>query len=79
MLLVIMRKSAMILLAVFGFTAFALAQNQTVRGTVSDKKRDILSKITLNLKGTKITTSKNAQGVFRLDCVLFSVGYYGVF
>ncbi len=67
MLLAIMRKAAMLLLAVIGFTAFATAQ--TVTGTVTDSKGDPVSGISVAVKGTTKGTSTNAQGVFTLDGV----------
>ncbi|MES2893483.1 MAG: SusC/RagA family TonB-linked outer membrane protein [Bacteroidota bacterium] len=69
MLLAMMRKSAMLLLAVFGFTAFALAQTQTVTGTVTDKKGEPLPGVTVTIKGSTTATSTNAQGVFSLSNV----------
>ena len=65
MLLAIMRKAAMLLLAVIGFTAFATAQ--TVTGTVTDSKGDPVSGISVTVKGTTKGTSTNAQGVFTID------------
>ena len=62
-----MRKAAMLLLAVIGFTAFAKAQ--TVTGTVTDSKGDPVSGISVTVKGTTKGTSTNAQGVFSLDGV----------
>jgi TonB-dependent starch-binding outer membrane protein SusC len=67
MLLAIMRKAAMLLLAVIGFTAFATAQ--TVTGTVTDSKGDPVSGISVTVKGTTKGTSTNAQGVFTLNDV----------
>ncbi len=66
MLLAMMRKSAMLLLAVFGFATFALAQNKTVTGTVTDKKGEPLPGVTVSIKNTKIATSTNAQGTYTL-------------
>lgn len=67
MLLAIMRKAAMLLLAVIGFTAFATAQ--TVTGTVTDSKGDPVSGISVTVKGSTKGTSTNAQGVFTLSGV----------
>jgi iron complex outermembrane receptor protein len=67
MLLAIMRKAAMLLLAVIGFTAFAKAQ--TVTGTVTDAKGDPIAGISVTVKGTTKGTSTNAQGVFTLTGV----------
>ena len=67
MLLAIMRKTAMLLLAVIGFTAFAKAQ--TVTGTVTDSKGDPLSGISVTIKGTNKGTSTNAQGVYTISGV----------
>ena len=67
MLLAIMRKTAMLLLAVIGFTAFAKAQ--TVTGTVTDSKGDPVSGISVTVKGTTKGTSTNAQGVYTLNGV----------
>ncbi len=69
MLLAMMRKSAMLLLAVFGFTAIALAQTQTVTGTVTDKKGEPLPGVTVTIKGSTTATSTNSQGVFTLNNV----------
>lgn len=69
MLLAMMRKSAMLLLAVFGFTAAVLAQNQTVSGTVTDKKGEPLPGVTVTVKNSKIATSSNAQGAYTLNNV----------
>ncbi len=67
MLLAIMRKAAMLLLAVIGFTAFAKAQ--TVTGTVTDSKGDPVAGISVTVKGTTKGTSTNAQGVFTISGV----------
>lgn len=67
MLHAIMRKAAMLLAAIFGFTALSLAQ--TVTGTVKDKKGDPLPGITVTVKGTKNATSTNNQGVYTLNNV----------
>jgi len=67
MLLAIMRKTAMLLLAVIGFTAFAKAQ--TVTGTVTDSKGEPISGISVTVKGTTKGTSTNAQGVYTLNGV----------
>lgn len=69
MLIAMMRKSAMLLLAVFGVTAFALAQNQTVTGVVTDKKGEPLPGVTITIKGTQTATSTNSQGVYTLNNV----------
>ncbi len=79
MLLAMMRKSAMLLLAVFWFSAFALAQTQTVTGTVTDNKGEPLPGVTVNIRGTKTATFTNAQGVYTLinvpkDAVLIFTG-----
>jgi len=66
MLLAMMRKSAMLLLAVFGFATFALAQNKTVTGTVTDKKGEPLPGVTVSIKNTKIATFTSAQGTYTL-------------
>ena len=63
----IMRKASMLLVAIFGFTALSLAQ--TVAGTVTDKKGEPLSGITVTVKGTKNATSTNNQGVYTLNNV----------
>ncbi|MGC4102182.1 SusC/RagA family TonB-linked outer membrane protein [Ferruginibacter sp.] len=67
MLLAIMRKAALLLLAVIGFTAFAKAQ--TVTGTVTDSKGEPVSGVSVTVKGTTKGTSTNAQGVFTLNGV----------
>jgi iron complex outermembrane receptor protein len=67
MFLAIMRKTATLLLALIGFTAFVTAQ--TVTGTVTDSKGDPISGISVTVKGTTKGTSTNAQGVYSLDGV----------
>lgn len=67
MLLAIMRKTALLLLAVIGFTAFATAQ--TVTGTVTDAKGDPVAGISVTVKGSTKGTSTNAQGVYTLNDV----------
>ena len=67
MLLAIMRKAAMLMLAVIGFTAFASAQ--TVTGTVTDSKGEPASGISVTVKGTTKGTSTNALGVYTLTGV----------
>ncbi len=67
MLLAIMRKTALLLLAVIGFTAFT--QAQTVTGTVTDAKGDPISGISVTVKGTTKGTSTNAQGIYTLNDV----------
>ncbi|MEO6230037.1 MAG: SusC/RagA family TonB-linked outer membrane protein [Ferruginibacter sp.] len=69
MLLAMMRKSAMLLLAVFGFTAFTLAQAQKITGTITDKSGEPLPGVTVTLKGTKTATSTNSAGTFTLNSV----------
>jgi iron complex outermembrane receptor protein len=63
----IMRRCAMLLLAIIGFTAVSLAQ--TVTGTVTDKKGESLPGVTVTVKGTKNATSTNNQGVYTLNNV----------
>lgn len=59
----------MLLLAVFGFSAFVLAQTQTVSGTVTDKKGEPLPGVTVTVKNTKNATSTNSQGAYTLNNV----------
>jgi iron complex outermembrane receptor protein len=66
MLLAMMRKSAMLLLAVFGFTAISLAQTQTVTGKVTDKKGEPQAGVTISVKNSKVATSTNTEGVYTL-------------
>jgi iron complex outermembrane receptor protein len=79
MLLAMMRKSAMLLLAVFGFTAISLAQTKTVSGTVTNKKGEPLPGVTITVKNSKMATSTNSQGAYTLsnvpnDAVLILTG-----
>ncbi|MES2850403.1 MAG: SusC/RagA family TonB-linked outer membrane protein [Bacteroidota bacterium] len=62
-----MKRCALLLLAIFGFTALSLAQ--TVTGTVTDKKGEPLPGVTVTVKGTKNATSSNNSGVYTLNNV----------
>ena len=66
-MLAIMRKAAMLLLAVFGFVF--ITQAQTVTGTVTDKKGDPQAGVTVTVKGTKTATSTNTKGEYTLKSV----------
>jgi len=63
-----MRRAAMLMVAIFGYTAVSLAQ-QTVTGTVTDKKGDPLPGVTVSVKGSKVATSTNNNGVYTLNNV----------
>ena len=63
-----MRKAALLMVAVIGFTAVTLAQ-QTVTGTVTDKKGDPLPGVTVTVKGSKMATSTDTKGVYSLNNV----------
>jgi TonB-dependent starch-binding outer membrane protein SusC len=67
MLLAIMRKAAMLLLAVIGFTAFT--QAQTVKGTVTDSKGEPISGISVTVRGTTKGTSTGTDGTYTLNDV----------
>jgi len=54
-----------LLLVTFFYTA-AMAQNKTVTGTVISGDGEPLSGVTVNLKGTKITTVTNASGHYSI-------------
>lgn len=62
-----MKRCAMLLIAIFGFTALSLAQ--TVTGKVTDKKGEPLPGVTVTVKGTKNATSSNNAGVYTLNNV----------
>ena len=66
MLVAMMKKAAMLLLAVFAFSSFLKAQ-QSVTGTVMDNKGAPLPGISVIIKGTGKGTSTNADGVFTLN------------
>ena len=68
MLLALMRKTAMLLLVIFGCTSLAFSQT-TVSGTVTDKKGEPQAGITVSVRGTKMATSTNAQGSYTLNNV----------
>ncbi len=55
-----MKKCALLLLAIFGFTALSLAQ--TVTGTVTDKKGEPLPGVTVSVKGTQKTPHQPTTG-----------------
>lgn len=67
MLIAIMKKTAILLLLVVGFTAFARAQ--TVTGNVTDSKGDPISGITVSVAGTKKATSTNLKGDYSISSV----------
>lgn len=66
-MLALMRKAAMLLMAIIGFTAVSLAQSVT--GTVTDKKGEPVSGVTVTVKGTKNATATNNLGVYTLQKV----------
>ena len=68
MLLALLRKTAMLLLVIFGCTSLAFSQT-TVSGTVTDKKGEPQAGITVSVRGTKMATSTNAQGSYTLNNV----------
>ena len=65
MLQAMLRKTSLLLLAIFGLTAFTLAQSVT--GTVTDAKGDPVSGASVTLKGTNKGTTTNAQGMYTLN------------
>jgi TonB-dependent starch-binding outer membrane protein SusC len=68
MLLALMRKTVMLVLVVFGFTSLGFAQT-TVSGTVTDKKGEPQSGVTVSVKGTKNATATNDKGAYTLTNV----------
>ena len=66
MLLTIMRKSVLLLIAVVGFTAMALAQ-KTVTGKVTNKNGDPAPGISVTVKNSKKATTTDAQGNYTLS------------
>ncbi len=66
--LAIMRRAVMLLTVIIGFTAVSLAQ-QTITGTVTDKKGDPVEGVTVSVKGTKNATSTNSKGIYSLSNV----------
>ena len=65
--LALMRKAAMLFMAIIGFTTASLAQSVT--GTVKDKKGEPISGVTVTVKGSKTATSTNNNGVYTLNNV----------
>jgi iron complex outermembrane receptor protein len=68
MILANMRKGVVLLLAFLGFAFITQAQT-TVTGTVTDKKGEPLPGVTVSVKGTKVATSTNNQGIYTLTNV----------
>ena len=68
MQLAIMRRTAMLLTVIFGFTAISLAQ-QTVTGQVTDTKGEPLPGVTVSVRGTKNATATNEKGIYTLNNV----------
>ncbi len=65
--LALMRKAAMLFMAIIGFTTASLAQ--TVTGHVTDTKGEPLPGVTVSVRGTKNATSTNEKGVYTLNNV----------
>lgn len=65
--LALMRKAAMLFMAIIGFTTASLAQSVT--GQVTDTKGDPVSGVTVTVKGTKNATATNNLGVYTLQKV----------
>jgi len=63
--LALMRKAAMLFMAIIGFTTASLAQSVT--GQVTDTKGEPLPGVTVSVKGTKNATSTNEKGVYTLN------------
>ncbi len=62
-----MKKTTLLLLAVFGLSAFASAQ--TITGTVTDKKGEPQQGVSVSVRGTKNATATNAKGSYTLNNV----------
>ncbi len=67
MLLCFLRKTTLLLLAIFGLSAIAAAQ--TVTGTVTDKKGEPQQGVSVSVRGTKNATATNAKGNYTLNNV----------
>ena len=65
--LALMRKAAMLLMAIIGFTTASLAQSVT--GQVTDTKGEPLPGVTVSVRGTKNATSTNDKGIYTLNNV----------
>lgn len=65
--LALMRKAAMLFMAIIGFTTASLAQSVT--GQVTDTKGEPLPGVTVSVRGTKNATSTNEKGVYTLNNV----------
>ena len=63
--LALMRKVAMLLMAIIGFTTASLAQSVT--GQVTDTKGEPLPGVTVSVRGTTNATSTNEKGVYTLN------------
>src|SRR6185436_3768283 len=61
-----MRKIASLFTMLMLFTAFAFGQNRTISGTVTDEKGDALPGATVVVKGTRLGTSADYNGQFRI-------------
>ena len=67
MLLALLRKSTLLFLAIFGFTAVVMAQSVT--GTVTDKNGDPITGVSVTVKGSNKGTATNAAGTYTLSDV----------
>ena len=65
--LALMRKAAMLFMAIIGFTTASLAQSVT--GQVTDTKGEPLPGVTVTVRGTKIATATNEKGIYTLNNV----------
>jgi TonB-linked SusC/RagA family outer membrane protein len=80
-----MKRRYLLVLAFFGFSLYAIAQNQVVTGKISSDDGRPIEGATVNLKGTKTTVIANGAGVFSITVpsasgtlVVSSVGFLPV-
>ena len=68
MLLILMRKTVMFLLVILACTSLGYAQS-TVTGTVTDKKGEPQSGVSVTVRGTKNATATDSKGNYTLNNV----------
>jgi TonB-linked SusC/RagA family outer membrane protein len=64
---VTLTRAILLFICTLSISIISFAQERKISGTVKDDKGDPLSGATITVKGTKVATATNANGIFNLD------------